>query len=61
MEKQGITLESAHRDKLVLESLDRNIQEAPKFGICGDVFVALRCEFERVMRERNELLKSRKY
>lgn len=45
--------ESKQRDEIVLEALERNIKEAPRFGICCDVFVALKVEFERVMQERD--------
>lgn len=55
-----ITQESRARDAIVLKALDRNIREAPKFGICCDVFVALKGEFERVMQERDTLLQNRK-
>ena len=42
---------SKQRDKIVPEALDRNIQEAPKYGVCCDVFVALLSEFHGVMDE----------
>lgn len=48
--------ESKQRDEIVLEALERNINEAPKFGVCCDVFVALLSEFHRVMDERDILL-----
>lgn len=48
--------ESKQRDEIVLEALERNIKEAPKYGVCCDVFVALPSEFHRVMDERDMLL-----
>nr|DAF41035.1 MAG TPA: hypothetical protein [Caudoviricetes sp.] len=48
--------ESKQRDEIVLEALERNIKEAPRYGVCCDVFVALLSEFQRVMDERDALI-----
>nr|DAK83944.1 MAG TPA: hypothetical protein [Caudoviricetes sp.] len=55
-----ITQESKARDALVLDALDRNISDAPKYGICCEVFVALKYEFERVMKERDDMISAGK-
>lgn len=47
----------SERDKAVLDSLDENIRLAPHLGICADTFYALKQEFLRVMRERDEAIR----
>lgn len=46
----------SERDKAVLDSLDDNIRLAPRLGVCADTFYALKQEFLRVMRERDEAI-----
>lgn len=48
--------DSYKRDQVVLDSLDANMHEAPKYGICADTFYALKEEFLRVMQERDEAI-----
>lgn len=44
------------RDQAVLDALDENIKIAPSIGVCADTFYALKQEFLRVMKERNDAL-----
>lgn len=46
----------SERDKAVLDSLDENIRLSPLLGVCADTFYALKQEFLRVMRERDEAI-----
>lgn len=46
----------SERDKAVLDSLDENIRLSPRLGVCADTFYALKQEFLRVMRERDEAI-----
>ena len=43
------------RDKMVLLSLDDMINNASKVGLSALPFVELKKEFERIMKERDEL------
>ena len=48
---------NSERDKLVLDALNENIKKAPSLGICAETFYALKQEFLRIMRERDDALK----
>lgn len=47
---------SYNRDQVVLDSLNANMRNAPKYGICADTFYALKEEFLRVMKERDDAI-----
>lgn len=48
--------DSKERDQLVLVALDENMKKSPTLGVCADTFYALKQEFLRVMRERDDAI-----
>ena len=48
------------RDEMVLLSLDDMIDNAPELGLLALPFIELKKEFERIMKERDELVEEMK-
>ena len=45
------------KDKVLLSSIDEMIKDAPNIGIMPLVFIQLKKEVERIIKERDEAIK----